>query len=331
MSTTQTGRPAVDTVNNAGATPDVRAALGRARPQARRVRADPRDPRPPPDQRRARDVLGHVERALLLQVEQGPPPAVRREDHRRDAREAARRHRRERRRRRHRRRLGGHLQGRVAQPPVATSSPTRARPPASAASSATSSRWAPARSRSWTRCASAPLDHPDTQRVLPGVVAGVGGYGNCLGLPNIGGEVVFDACYQGNPLVNALCVGVDAARGHPPRQGVRRRQQGRPLRRQDRRRRHRRRLVLASETFDDGGPTKRPAVQVGDPFAEKVLIECCLELFAARPRRRHPGPRRRRPLLRHQRAGLQRRRRHARRARPRAAARRHAARPRRSS
>ncbi len=46
-------------------------------------------------------------------------------------------------------------------------------------------------------------DHPDTKRVLPGVVAGIGGYGNCLGLPNIGGEVVFDACYQGNPLVNA--------------------------------------------------------------------------------------------------------------------------------
>jgi phosphoribosylformylglycinamidine (FGAM) synthase-like enzyme len=51
------------------------------------------------------------------------------------------------------------------------------------------------------------LDHPDTLRVLPGIVAGVGGYGNCLGLPNIGGEVVFDPCYQGNPLVNALCVG----------------------------------------------------------------------------------------------------------------------------
>ena len=51
-------------------------------------------------------------------------------------------------------------------------------------------------------------DHPDTARVLPGVVAGIGGYGNCLGLPNIGGEVVFDPCYQGNPLVNALCVGV---------------------------------------------------------------------------------------------------------------------------
>ena len=51
-------------------------------------------------------------------------------------------------------------------------------------------------------------DHPDTRRVLPGVVAGIGGYGNCLGLPNIGGEIVFDPVYQGNPLVNALCVGV---------------------------------------------------------------------------------------------------------------------------
>src|SRR5246500_4294926 len=51
-------------------------------------------------------------------------------------------------------------------------------------------------------------DAPDTRRVLPGVVAGVGGYGNCLGLPNIGGEVVFDASYAGNPLVNALCIGV---------------------------------------------------------------------------------------------------------------------------
>ena len=53
-----------------------------------------------------------------------------------------------------------------------------------------------------------PLDEPDTGRVLPGVVAGVGGYGNCLGLPNIGGEAVFDRTYLGNPLVNALCVGV---------------------------------------------------------------------------------------------------------------------------
>ena len=125
-------------------------------------------------------------------------------------------------------------------------------------------------------------DAPDTHRVLPGVVAGVGGYGNCLGLPNIGGEVVFDPSYAGNPLVNALCVGVlrheelhlakasgvgnqvilyGAKTGGDGIGGV---------------------SVLASETFDDeGGPAKRPSVQVGDPFMEKLLIECTLELFAA--------------------------------------------------
>ncbi|MGC0312171.1 phosphoribosylformylglycinamidine synthase subunit PurL [Kitasatospora acidiphila] len=122
-------------------------------------------------------------------------------------------------------------------------------------------------------------DHPDTRRVLPGIVAGIGGYGNCLGLPNIGGEVVFDPCYQGNPLVNALCVGVmkhedihlakasgagnkvilyGARTGGDGIGGV---------------------SVLASETFDDSKPTKRPAVQVGDPFQEKLLIECTLEVF----------------------------------------------------
>jgi phosphoribosylformylglycinamidine synthase II len=125
------------------------------------------------------------------------------------------------------------------------------------------------------------LDHPDTLRVLPGIVAGVGGYGNCLGLPNIGGEVVFDPCYQGNPLVNALCVGTmkhadihlanasgegnlvilfGARTGGDGIGGV---------------------SVLASESFAEGGVTKRPSVQVGDPFAEKVLIECCLDLFKA--------------------------------------------------
>ncbi|MEW1658253.1 phosphoribosylformylglycinamidine synthase subunit PurL [Streptomyces sp. NPDC093707] len=123
-------------------------------------------------------------------------------------------------------------------------------------------------------------DHPDTKRVLPGVVAGIGGYGNCLGLPNIGGEVVFDPCYQGNPLVNALCVGVmkhedihlakasgagnkvilyGARTGGDGIGGV---------------------SVLASETFDsEGKPAKRPSVQVGDPFQEKLLIECTLEIF----------------------------------------------------
>jgi phosphoribosylformylglycinamidine synthase len=124
-------------------------------------------------------------------------------------------------------------------------------------------------------------DHPDTHRVLPGVVAGIGGYGNCLGLPNIGGEIVFDPCYQGNPLVNALCVGTlrhedihlasakgvgnlvvlyGAKTGGDGIGGA---------------------SILASETFDDGGPTKRPAVQVGDPFMEKLLIECTLEVLHA--------------------------------------------------
>ena len=125
-----------------------------------------------------------------------------------------------------------------------------------------------------------PADAPDTRRVLPGIVAGVGGYGNCLGLPNIGGEVVFDQTYLGNPLVNALCVGVmkhsdiklakaagagnlvvlyGAKTGGDGIGGV---------------------SVLASETFESKGPAKRPAVQVGDPFVEKVLIECSLEIFA---------------------------------------------------
>ncbi len=126
-----------------------------------------------------------------------------------------------------------------------------------------------------------PADAPDTRRVLPGIVAGIGGYGNCLGLPNIGGELVFDPSYLGNPLVNALCVGVmrhediklaraagegnlvvlfGAKTGGDGIGGV---------------------SVLASETFDAHGPSKRPSVQVGDPFTEKLLIECCLEIFAA--------------------------------------------------
>jgi phosphoribosylformylglycinamidine synthase len=122
-------------------------------------------------------------------------------------------------------------------------------------------------------------DHPDTRRVLPGVVAGIGGYGNCLGLPNIGGEVVFDAVYQGNPLVNALCVGVmkhediHLASAHGVGNlvvlyGARTGGDGIGGA-----------SILASETFEDGGPAKRPAVQVGDPFMEKLLIECTLEVL----------------------------------------------------
>ncbi|ACU98742.1 phosphoribosylformylglycinamidine synthase subunit PurL [Saccharomonospora viridis] len=129
-----------------------------------------------------------------------------------------------------------------------------------------------------------PADAPDTRRVLPGVVAGIGGYGNCLGLPNIGGEVVFDESYAGNPLVNALCVGAmrvedlhlahasgtgnkvvlfGARTGLDGIGGV---------------------SVLASDSFsgdeNSGGRKKLPSVQVGDPFTEKLLIECSLELFA---------------------------------------------------
>jgi phosphoribosylformylglycinamidine synthase II len=125
------------------------------------------------------------------------------------------------------------------------------------------------------------IDDPDTARVVHGVVAGISNYGNSLGLPNIGGETVFDSVYQSNPLVNALAVGV--------------------LRHDDIRLANASGLgnkvvlfgartggdgiggasILASESFDDAKPSKRPAVQVGNPFAEKVLIECCLELFRA--------------------------------------------------
>jgi phosphoribosylformylglycinamidine synthase len=137
-----------------------------------------------------------------------------------------------------------------------------------------------------------PAAAPDTARVLPGVVSGISFYGNCLGLPNIGGELDFDPCYAGNPLVNALCVGVmrhgdlqvaaasgpgntvilfGSATGPDGVGGA---------------------SVLASAAFGGsaavngegevgGESAKRPSVQVGDPFLEKLLVECCLELYAA--------------------------------------------------
>ena len=125
------------------------------------------------------------------------------------------------------------------------------------------------------------LNHPDTLRVAPGVVSGISFYANCLGLPNIGGETWFDPIYQQNPLVNALAVGVlrhedlhlASAKGKGNKVvlfGARTGGDGIGGA-----------SILASEAFDEGGPTKRPAVQVGDPFAEKVLIECCLELFVS--------------------------------------------------
>ena len=87
-----------------------------------------------------------------------------------------------------------------------------------------------------------PLDADDTQRVLPGIVAGVGGYGNCLGLPNIGGEAVFDPHLRRQPARQRALRGRAPARGPPPRQGVWRGQPGHPVRRPHRRRRHRRGL-----------------------------------------------------------------------------------------
>jgi phosphoribosylformylglycinamidine synthase len=124
------------------------------------------------------------------------------------------------------------------------------------------------------------IDDPDTARIVHGVVSGISFYGNCLGLPNIGGETWFDPVYQANPLVNALAVGVlrhedlhlANARGAGNKVvlfGARTGGDGIGGA-----------SILASDSFSEGGPTKRPAVQVGDPFAEKVLIECCLELFA---------------------------------------------------
>ncbi len=126
------------------------------------------------------------------------------------------------------------------------------------------------------------VNNRDTHRVIHGAVAGIGGYGNSLGVPNVGGELVFDAAYQTNPLVNALAVGVmrhedihlasasgignkvilfGARTGGDGIGGA---------------------SILASESFEDGAPAHRPSVQVGDPFMEKLLIECCLELYAAK-------------------------------------------------
>ena len=121
--------------------------------------------------------------------------------------------------------------------------------------------------------------HPKTQHLVSGVVAGIGGYGNCMGVPTVGGEVNFHRSYNGNILVNAMCVGLaktnkiflSAAKGSgnpvvyvgskTGRDGI----HG---------------ATMASAEFDDASEEKRPTVQVGDPFTEKLLLEACLELMA---------------------------------------------------
>jgi phosphoribosylformylglycinamidine synthase len=123
-------------------------------------------------------------------------------------------------------------------------------------------------------------NHPRTRHLVAGVVAGIGGYGNCTGVPTVGGETNFDAGYNGNILVNAMCIGLakidklfySAAKGvglpvvyvgsKTGRDGI----HG---------------ATMASAAFDDRSDEKRPTVQVGDPFTEKLLIEACLELMAS--------------------------------------------------
>ena len=122
-------------------------------------------------------------------------------------------------------------------------------------------------------------EHPRTASLLRGVVAGVGGYGNCIGVPTVGGELFFDKAYDGNILVNAFTCGVArtdrifygraSGVGNPiiyfgaktGRDGI----HG---------------ATMASDEFSKGGPSQRPTVQVGDPFMEKLLLEACLEIFA---------------------------------------------------
>jgi phosphoribosylformylglycinamidine synthase subunit PurL len=124
-------------------------------------------------------------------------------------------------------------------------------------------------------------EHPKTRALVSGVVAGIGGYGNCVGVPTVGGETNFHAGYNGNILVNAMCVGIaeqknifySAAKGagnpvlyvgaKTGRDGI----HG---------------ATMASAEFDDQTEAKRPTVQVGDPFTEKRLIEACLELMQTR-------------------------------------------------
>ena len=123
------------------------------------------------------------------------------------------------------------------------------------------------------------LDTPKNRHLMKGVVAGIAGYGNCMGVPTVGGEIVFNDIYSLNPLVNVFCLGIAkkdkiflgtaAGVGNPViyfgsktgRDGI----HG---------------ATMASDSFDDESEQKRPTVQVGDPFQEKLLLEACLELMA---------------------------------------------------
>jgi phosphoribosylformylglycinamidine synthase len=126
-----------------------------------------------------------------------------------------------------------------------------------------------------------PLDDPRTRYLFEGVVSGISGYGNSVGVPTVGGEVVFDDCYRDNPLVNVFCLGL-----LPKERLVLARAEGRDnlavlLGSSTGRDGIGGASVLASAGFEEGSDAKRPSVQVGDPFEEKRLIEACLELLDA--------------------------------------------------
>ncbi len=131
----------------------------------------------------------------------------------------------------------------------------------------------------WDQIRFGPLDQPKNRYLFKGVVAGIAGYGNAVGVPTVGGEVEFDDCYSGNPLVNVMCLGilrkeqlVLGTAGEPGTIAV-------LLGRATGRDGIGGASVLASASFDDESEEKRPSVQVGDPFEEKKLIEACLELY----------------------------------------------------
>ena len=131
----------------------------------------------------------------------------------------------------------------------------------------------------WDQIRFGPLDDAKNRFLFSGVVSGVAGYGNAVGVPTVGGEIDFDPCYSGNPLVNVMCLGIMrreqlvlGTAGTPGSLAV---LLGKPTGRDG----IGGASVLASASFDEDSGTKRPAVQVGDPFEEKKLIEACLELY----------------------------------------------------
>ncbi|MRJ46473.1 phosphoribosylformylglycinamidine synthase subunit PurL [Fundicoccus ignavus] len=122
------------------------------------------------------------------------------------------------------------------------------------------------------------LDNERTKYLLEEVVAGIGGYGNCIGIPTVGGEIAFDPVYRGNPLVNAMCVGLidheDIQKGQAKGIGNTIMYVGAKTGRDGIHG-----ATFASEEFSDEEEAERSAVQVGDPFMEKLLMEACLELI----------------------------------------------------